>query len=360
MDNTPGVPDPDVLAAHDHSLRNREELRRSELCGCFCCCRVFPAEGIHEWVGRTGEEALCPHCGIDSVIGSASGFPITAEFLGRMREYWFVGLKERGSGHARIWEPVAAEQPYPLLFLTVSGAHLYAFNSADSDYDLRGVHILPARELLGLDAGRETIELSEVRRLEFGPPLARRRLPPFQLDLVTHDARKFFRMLLKHNGYVLEQLYSPLIVHTTPEHAELKEIARGCVTRLHAQHYLGFARKQWALFAEQRRIKALLYVYRILLTGIHLMRTGEVEANLRVLNDQYRLLHVYDLLAQKLSSRENEALCNADLDFHSREYYRLTAALEQARDASMLPEEPTARAALNDLLLRLRGLVNSA
>ena len=37
------------------------------------------------------------------------------------------------------------------------------------------------------------------------------------------------------------------------------------------------------------RVKPLLYVYRVLLTGIHLMRTGEVEANLVTLNEEFRL-----------------------------------------------------------------------
>jgi predicted nucleotidyltransferase len=41
-----------------------------------------------------------------------------------------------------------------------------------------------------------------------------------------NDVKKFFGLLLKKNGYVLEQLYSPLIVHSTPEHAELKELCR--------------------------------------------------------------------------------------------------------------------------------------
>src|SRR5438477_10628941 len=96
-------------------------------------------------------------------------------------------------------------QPYPLLFATISGAHLYGFPSPDSDYDLRGCHVLPAREVLGLDAGRETVEIA-------------RDEPGLELDLVTHDARKFFGLLLKKNGYVLEQLFSPLVVHTTSEH----------------------------------------------------------------------------------------------------------------------------------------------
>jgi hypothetical protein len=41
---------------------------------------------------------------------------------------------------------IAREQPHPLVFATVSGAHLYGFPSPDSDWDLRGVHVLPARD----------------------------------------------------------------------------------------------------------------------------------------------------------------------------------------------------------------------
>src|SRR5213075_1089786 len=99
----------------------------------------------------------------------------------------------------------------PLVFATISGAHLYGFPSPDSDYDLRGAHVLPVAEVVGLDPGRETIEVSEVR-------------DGLEIDLVTHDVKKFVRLLLKKNGYVLEQLYSPLVVQTTPEHDELKTI----------------------------------------------------------------------------------------------------------------------------------------
>src|SRR3954453_7444456 len=130
----------------------------------------------------------------------------------------------------RLLEEVAT-LPYPLLFVTISGAHLYGFPSPDSDYDLRGVHVLPVREVVGLDPGRETVERSGVRE-------------GLEIDLVTHDVKKFFGLLLRKNGYVLEQLYSPLVGRTTPQHEELKAAARGCVTRHHAHHYLGFAETQ--------------------------------------------------------------------------------------------------------------------
>lgn len=236
-----------------------------------------------------------------------------------------------------------ARHPYPLLFATVSGAHLYGFASSNSDYDLRGVHVLPVREVVGLDIGRETIESSTT---DGG----------LEVDLVTHDARKFFGLLLKKNGYVLEQVLSPLVVHTTPEHDELKAIARGCVTRHHAHHYLGFAETQWRLFDKEvpLRVKPLLYVYRVLLTGIHLMRTGGVEANLVSLNADARLPHVTDLVARKLAGPEQSALADADVAFHRREYDRLRAELEAAQRASTLPEVPATRPALNDFLIRLR------
>ena len=84
-----------------------------------------------------------------------------------------------------------------------------------------------------------------------------------EIDLVTHDARKLFTLLLRKNGYVLEQLYSPLVVRSTPGHEELKAVARGCVTRHHSHHYFGFAETQWKLFDKERprRVKPLLYVY---------------------------------------------------------------------------------------------------
>src|SRR5688572_60980 len=112
-----------------------------------------------------------------------------------------------------LLESVAADQPYPLLFVTISVAHLYGFPSPDLDYDLRGVHVLGVRDVIGLDAPRETIGITGDHQ-------------GIELDLVTHDVKKFFTLMLKKNGYVLEQLYSPHVVRTTPEHEELERIGK--------------------------------------------------------------------------------------------------------------------------------------
>ncbi len=178
-----------------------------------------------------------------------------------------------------------------------------------------------------------------------------------EMDIVSHDVKKFFGLLLKKNGYVLEQLFSPLVVHTTPEHTELKEIAKDCITKHHSHHYFGFAETQWKLFDKERprRVKPLLYVYRVLLTGIHLMRTGVVNANLVELNDAARLPYIAGLIARKQSG-ENTTLEDADVTFHQSEYERLRVELQAAHDASQLRELPAdeTRGRLNDLLTRTR------
>lgn len=240
---------------------------------------------------------------------------------------------------------IVAKQPYPLLFATISGAHLYGFPSPDSDFDLRGAHVLSLDKVVGLEARDETVQDSSI-------------IEGLEMDIVSHDVRKFFKLLLKKNGYVLEQLFSPLIVHTTPGHAELKNLARGCITKHHSHHYFGFAETQWKLFLKEspHRAKPLLYVYRVLLTGIHLMRTGEVEANLVTLNQEFQLPYIAELVARKLAGPEKSKLDEAGTAFHESEYQRLRVALQAAHDASTLPELPSdeTREALNNLLVRVR------
>jgi acetone carboxylase gamma subunit len=53
---------------------------------------MFPPDEIEDWVDElegVGQTALCPNCGIDSVIGSASGYSITTDFLENMKRHWF-------------------------------------------------------------------------------------------------------------------------------------------------------------------------------------------------------------------------------------------------------------------------------
>jgi hypothetical protein len=84
--------DADLQAAHKARIFHREQIISSEWCGCFYCLKIFKPDAITNWTDMkdgVGTTAFCPHCGIDSVIGSASGYPIELDFLRRMRRYWF-------------------------------------------------------------------------------------------------------------------------------------------------------------------------------------------------------------------------------------------------------------------------------
>ena len=76
-------------AAHAAATCNRELIEQSEKCGCFCCCRIFPAWEVSSYVSAEEPTAECPYCFTDSVIGDASGLPLTKEFLEAMRKRWF-------------------------------------------------------------------------------------------------------------------------------------------------------------------------------------------------------------------------------------------------------------------------------
>lgn len=82
--------------AHDHSFKNRPEVTASNACGCYCCLAIFPPTEIDEWLKEQDgqESAFCPRCGIDAVIGLASGFPITPEFMQEMRRRWFTDMAD--------------------------------------------------------------------------------------------------------------------------------------------------------------------------------------------------------------------------------------------------------------------------
>ncbi|EKD28692.1 MAG: putative cytosolic protein [uncultured bacterium] len=83
----------DYTKVHKHSSQHRAEISKSFKCGCYYCLAIFEPEIIKEWIDTNttgiGQTAVCPKCGIDSVIGSKSGYPIIEKFLKKMYNQWF-------------------------------------------------------------------------------------------------------------------------------------------------------------------------------------------------------------------------------------------------------------------------------
>ena len=77
--------------AHKSSSCHKQEIIDSDLCGCFYCLETYKPSKIEEWImenDNRGESAICPKCGIDSVLSSK--LPVKEqEFLKEMNAIWF-------------------------------------------------------------------------------------------------------------------------------------------------------------------------------------------------------------------------------------------------------------------------------
>jgi predicted nucleotidyltransferase len=230
---------------------------------------------------------------------------------------------------------------YQPLFVTVSGAHLYGFPSSDSDVDLRGCHQLPLRDVVAIDVPSLTLEHKIIH-------------DGTEVELVSHEVGKYLRLLVRNNGYILEQIFSPIVVLGQEFLNELRPLACRCITRHHYHHYRGFYATQRKLIAKEqpKRAKPVLYAYRVLMTGIHLLRTGEVEANLLRLNEHFSFGFLDELIAHKVGG-ENTSVGDLDWAFHEARLAELETRLDQAFVESPLPEDRE-RKPVNELLVRLR------
>lgn len=230
---------------------------------------------------------------------------------------------------------------YPLIFATVTGSHAFGYASPLSDYDVHGAHLLSLYHVLGFTLSGETVEF----KASIGSEI--------DADIATHDLKKFLLLLLKGNGNVLEDLYSSLVVATSPLHEELKTLGKGCITRMCANHYKGMA------YNQQRRmqvndVKKLLHMYRCLLMGIHLMRSGELVMDVPALAREYEQPQIPDIIEEKLSGVEG--LDNFEMKQHMEILEVLHIRLDLAQNASQLPDKPSpeTRQELEELLIRVR------
>jgi len=92
----------DLFNATKYAFKNREDLLRSDVCGCYYCLKVFPPSTIVSW--ESGHTGLCPHCEIDSLVGSSTGIPIRREILSTLNNLFFQ------TDHFFLFRPVGPKE----------------------------------------------------------------------------------------------------------------------------------------------------------------------------------------------------------------------------------------------------------
>lgn len=226
----------------------------------------------------------------------------------------------------------------------VTGSHDYGFSSPDSDLDLKGLFLAPTRRLLGLHRPPDSFD----RLIDFEGT---------ECDLTLTEVGKGLQLLVAGNGNMIERLLSGFQLYPSPALTELQALARGAVSKRFSRHYQGFFRGMCKEHerAEKPRAKSLLYAYRVALTGIHLLRTGELVADLRVLAPMLGYPDALSLVRIKVEGAEKGAVTPEIDARHRAAWPALEADLQRALDESPLPEAAGNEAACEDWLVALRS-----
>lgn len=243
-----------------------------------------------------------------------------------------------------VAERVLAEEDQARRHVVVhlSGAHAYGFPSPDSDLDLKAIHVERTERLLGL-----SLPALVHNRLEV--------LAGVEIDYTSNELAVAVRGLMRGDGNMLERVCSRAPLRSSAWLPELAELARRNLSRRYHHHYRGFASSQRkaAEQAEALSAKKVLYVLRTALTGVHLLRTGECEPDLGALWRE----HGFDLVPALIEIKQRGELVSLPETLAEQvgpALDRVFTLLDDAHDASPLPESPAHADELQQWLLEVR------
>lgn len=177
---------------------------------------------------------------------------------------------------------IKSDLTFEPVFISVSGAHLYGFESHNSDLDLRGCHLPVGDEFLRYSHQKDTFE----KFWDNSPYFEN------ELDIVSHSLLKYIHLISKQpNGYIMEQLFSPLVVITTELHQALQNLSKSTISKELSLHFGGFYKNQKRLAESHKlkEVKLVLYQARIIVSSAYLARTGQIQSNLILANNEVKI-----------------------------------------------------------------------
>jgi uncharacterized protein len=249
-----------------------------------------------------------------------------------------VLTKDQREVMSRVLAEEEARREHVVVYL--SGAHAYGFPSPDSDLDLKAIHIARTADLLGFEVPPPTVDRAEI-------------VDGVEIDYTSNELSHALAGILNGNGNFLERVLGRMTAHASPLLNELRQLAARSLSRRVHRHYRGFALNQLRFAEKEPTAKKLLYVLRTSLTGIHLLETGELEADVTRLLDMYGVGESASLVERKRAG-ERVGIDPALLDAWRPRLDALFARLDAAFERSPLPPEPPNERELRGWLLSVR------
>ena len=69
--------------------QNKMLLNQSNYAACYSCKRIFKSKDVTTFLNEGVGTAVCPYCGIDSVLGDKTGLGLSVENIQQLHDYWF-------------------------------------------------------------------------------------------------------------------------------------------------------------------------------------------------------------------------------------------------------------------------------
>jgi len=155
------------------------------------------------------------------------------------------------------------------------GSKAFGLAGEDADDDLRGIYLPPASLHWGLRRLPEQLELgksSNIATLSADD----------STDQVYWELEKFLLLALKANPNVLETLWTPVVHFATPLAHELRGLRQAFLSQHLYKTYSGYVLSQFRQMADAHKTqgafktKHAMHLIRLLHSGIHALRTGEI------------------------------------------------------------------------------------
>jgi hypothetical protein len=216
-------------------------------------------------------------------------------------------------------------RPY-IIYRCQVGSKAFGLSGEDSDDDLRGTYLPPARLHWSMRRLPEQLEFADQER-----------------DEVYWELEKFLRLALKANLSVLETLWTPLVLLADETAQELRAMRQAFLSKHLYKTYSGYVLSQFRRMANAYKTKGTykakhaMHLIRLLHSGIATLQTGEIRIDMAEHRDE--LLHIRSgVLAFEEVKRWALAL---------------DERFQQAFERTGLPEQPN-YARVDDLLIRAR------
>jgi predicted nucleotidyltransferase len=182
-----------------------------------------------------------------------------------------------------------------VVYRVMVGSRAFGLSTESSDEDRRGVFLPPAEWHWSLTKPPEQVEFFSEG-----------------VEEVDWEIEKFVRLALQANPNILETLWSPAVLHIDETGEELRSIRRCFLSRHLYRTYSGYVLSQFRLmrkgFATDRRFKPkhAMHLIRLLHSGIHAMRDGEIRVDVAEHRDELLAIRRDEVPFEDVESRALE------------------------------------------------------